>query len=100
MDRMRSVAIALLGGGLAGTWTTALIGGKYMTWYHSPGGIPAQCACEALSTSIADGILHWELIGLVGGAVVGLVVYFVLSFRHARQAPRPPAPASPSGSAS
>jgi hypothetical protein len=85
--------IFVLVGALGGNWASALIGRRTIVWYNQPGEGTALCHCQALANSVTGDLLHWQLIGLLVGAALALILYFVqwrLFAKRARGQGQPP----------
>lgn len=93
MNRFRSLLNFVFGGALLGGVSAALVGQRSIPWYYQPAEGAAQCSCRITSTGVANSMVYWEGIGLLCGAVAGLIAYIfflrLLRKRPGADEPRP-----------
>lgn len=97
MKTFRNAITALFGGALLGIIVAAFAGRHWIPWYYTPAGGSAQCSCQALSTGVAQSMMEWELIGALVGAVVSMLLYFVVANALAHRRNRKADTTAPTG---
>lgn len=100
MALLRTVLNFVVAGALLGILAASFIGAKFLPWYNQPGQGKALCDCADNTRQTAESMLHYQLMGTGGGAVLGAIggIAFVVMRRKKGGAP-PAAPAAPAAKA-
>jgi hypothetical protein len=97
---MKTALILMLAGALVGVLVASLLVPPMLSWYTSPGGLPQGSQIQAVVQIpeviryATSKLLWWQAIGGGTGAILGLVVSFLLR-RKGQPVARPRATDAP-----
>jgi hypothetical protein len=95
MNAFRTLLLWITSGGLAGCFLSSFIAQSLVPKFNAPiSGVYAQCDCASVTLGTASSMFHWTLIGLLVGAVAGLVLGLIGAMAREKK-PDAPAPSKP-----
>lgn len=75
MNAFRTLLLWITSGGLAGSFLSSVLGKSLVPKFNAPiSGVYAQCDCASVTLGTAASMFTWTMVGLLVGALGGLVL--------------------------